>query len=389
MKIKEFFCKCKKHITWFKNSLSGYIEFRKIIDENSCVLFSHNGDSAGGAPVVLLELACSIKDDEKVVFLCGKPGSILDLCKENHIQAFSTYLLQHAFVYTMKRKRIKALVVNTIALAKTITIINNVNCSFPIFWWIHEEKKLISRYRNCIPMTLKPNIRILCVSSTVQLNLNEIVPEYCGRSEVFYYGCRDIYSDYNAHLYANKDEKTFIVSVIGRICVRKNQIQVIQAYNRLPDKIKKRMYIQFIYASSEQEYLQQLKEMSMNEPNIKFIGSVSRNKMDKIYYASNLIVCSSIDDPLPVVITEAMMLKIPFITSSKTGQYYLVQNEINGYKYNVNSVEELMGVIISVFNNENLERLREEERKLYLDYFTLNAVKDKFELMLSNSRTTI
>lgn len=79
MKIKEFFCKCKKHITWFKNSLSGYIEFRKIIDENSCVLFSHNGDSAGGAPVVLLELACSIKDDEKVVFLCGKPGSILDL----------------------------------------------------------------------------------------------------------------------------------------------------------------------------------------------------------------------------------------------------------------------------------------------------------------------
>ena len=61
MKIKEFFCKCKKHITWFKNSLSGYIEFRKIIDENSCVLFSHNGDSAGGAPVVLLELACSIK----------------------------------------------------------------------------------------------------------------------------------------------------------------------------------------------------------------------------------------------------------------------------------------------------------------------------------------
>ena len=67
----------------------------------------------------------------------------------------------------------------------------------------------------------------------------------------------------------------------------------------------------------------------------------------------------------------------------------MVQNEINGYKYNVNSVEELMRVIISVFNNENLERLREEERKLYLDYFTLNAVKDKFELMLSNSRTTI
>ena len=48
-----------------------------------------------------------------------------------------------------------------------------------------------------------------------------------------------------------------------------------------------------------------------------------------------------------------------------------------------------MSVIISVYNNENLERLREEERKLYLDYFTLNAVKDKFELMLSNSRTTI
>lgn len=387
MYIKEFVRKCKKHIIWIKNSLDGYIKFRKLVDENSCVLFSHNGDSAGGAPVVLLELACSIKNDENVILLCGKPGGILELCKENDIQAFSTYMLQRVFVYTMKKKKIKALVVNTVALTKTITILNN--CIFPVFWWIHEEKNLILKYKNYMPKILKPNIRILCVSSTVQRNLNEIMPEYSGKSEIFYYGCRDMYSDNNEQRYSIKNGKIFLITVIGRICERKNQLQVIQAYNLLPDDIRKNMQVQFIYASSEKGYLSQLQEMAINAPNIKFIGAVSRNKMDKIYYASNLIICSSIDDPLPVVITEAMMFKIPFVTSSQTGQYCLIQNEVNGYGYNVASVEELKSAIISIYNNSDLRKLKEEERKLYLNYFTPEAVRDKFELMISNYCTTV
>lgn len=384
MKIKDFLHKCRKHIIWFVNSLKDYMKFTSIINTDSCVFFSHNGDSAGGAPVVLLELACSIKEDENIIFLCGKPGGIFELCKDNKIQVFSTYLLQRVYIYTMKRKKIKALVVNTVALAKTMSILNNCKCTFPIFWWIHEEKNLIVRNRRYMPSKLKSNIHILCVSDAVQLNLNDAVPEYCGRSKVFYYGCRDMYSVKNEEKYLINKNKQFTIAVIGRICVRKNQEQVVQAYNLLPKDIREKIRIQFIYASAEEKYLSKLKALTINDKNIYFVGAVPRNEMDKVYYSSDLIICSSIDDPLPVVITEAMMLKIPFVTSSKTGQYYLIENGTNGYKYDVDSIEELKKKILCVYNEDDLETLKEEERKLYLEYFTLDVVKRKFEMLLSN-----
>lgn len=389
MSIKNFFFKCRKHIAWLKISLDGYLKFRKIIDKDSCVLFSHNGDSAGGAPVVLFELACSIKNTEKVVFLCGKPGGIVDLCEKKHIQVFSTYLLQNAFIHTMEKKKIKALIINTVALSKVVATLNNYDCSFPVFWWIHEEKKLLLSYKPFMPKKLKSNIHVLCVSSTVQQNLNEMVPEYCGRSNVFYYGCRDIYSSSNSYLYSSRvKDSTFVVSVIGRLCERKNQIQVVEAYNLLPARIREKVIIRFIYASAEKTYLSRLKDISTGNSNIKFVGTVLRSEMDKIYYTSDLIVCSSIDDPLPVVITEAMMFRIPFITSSKTGQYSLVKDGINGYKYSVTSTEELMKAIVRAYDNKSLEDMKKKERELYLKYFTPCTVRNNFEALFSSACKT-
>ena len=61
MRINMLINKCVRHTKWVINSVCGFYRFKKILNRSSCVFISHNGDSAGGAPVVLLEFMRKLK----------------------------------------------------------------------------------------------------------------------------------------------------------------------------------------------------------------------------------------------------------------------------------------------------------------------------------------
>ena len=371
--------KCIRHSKWLMDSINGYFKFKKIIDSSSYIFISHNGDSAGGAPVVLFELMCSMNDGKNMVFLCEKPGGIIKMCKDVNIPAFSTYLIQKKFLKAIVVKKVKVVVVNTLAASSTINMLSKMNSQLPIFWWIHEENNLILKYKTMVPKTLPLGIQVLCVSERVETDLLEVIPMYKGRTKIFFYGCRDLYTE-DSDCIQRSDK--FTVSVIGRICSRKNQIQVIDAYINLTEELKGKIQINFVAASYDNDYIEEMKERIGKISNINFTGPIARESMPKIYRESDLIICSSIDDPLPVVITEAMMLKRPFITSSKTGQYSIVNNGINGFSYNVDFTEELTRSIIDVYYTKDIESIAGEARKTYLRYFTPEIVRENFEKLI-------
>lgn len=371
--------KCIRHIKWILKSINGYFVFKQLLNESTYIFYSHNADSAGGAPVVLFELMRSLKSDEKMIFLCGKPGEIINLCKEEEIPAFCTYLLQKFYLRLIVKKNIKAVIVNTLVANNVVKFFNKQDSNIPVIWWIHEECNLVIKYKDNLPNTISNNIRILCVSSSVERNLLKYCPQYSGLTEIFYYGCKDTLSN---HIGKLKDRKKFVISVIGRICNRKNQQQVVDAYNLLPNKYRKNIFIRFVAASADDEYKAKMVQSIEGNPNITFDGPIKREEMIKVYMESDLIICSSIDDPLPVVITEAMMLKRPFITSSSTGQYDIIKDGVNGYTYNVDSTEELCRAILDIYDNDNLTEVTENARKTYCKYFESEIVKEGFMELL-------
>lgn len=378
--LKVFFKKLVKHLRWFADSYRDYFRFKKIYNDSFYVFISHNGDSAGGAPVVMFELMRSLKDGKNMVLLCEKPGEIIESARDSGIYAYSMYLNRKKYLKLVKNKGARIVVVNTVVAYSSLKLLNgNINC--PIFWWLHEENKLLDRYSDLIPESLSPNVKILCVSERVRDGIINIMPEFKNITEIFYYGCKDLYDEEED----KKPNNVFTISVIGRICERKNQLQVIDAYDLLPQEIRENTVIQFVASSSEDSYLNKLKDRVDNNRNIHFTGAVQREKMPEVYKNSSLIICSSIDDPLPVVITEAMMYKRAFITSSSTGQYSLIQNNVNGFVYDINSTEQLSEQIINVYKSDNLEQIEDNARKTYLEYFTYEKVKINFEKLLSES----
>ncbi len=386
MKKNSFLNKCIRHIHWLLDSIFGYFKYRNKIDSETYVFISHNGDSSGGAPVVLFELLNTIKNDKKVVLLCEKPGGIFDLCKKNHIDVYCTYLLSKAYMKKMLSKNVKCIVLNTLAVYKNYNYLAERQTKIPVIWWIHEENRLVQKYGKYVSEHLLPVQKVLCVSKNVELNLLKICPFFEGKTQVFFYGCTDQFSAEKTR--KQKNDK-FVISVIGRICNRKNQKQIVEAYELLDEKTRSNIYIDFIAGSYEPSYLSELKDMMANHSNICIAGAVPREKMSDVYYKSDLIVCCSVDDPLPVVVTEAMMFRTPFITSSETGQYYLVQDSVNGFTYESNSTSELAEKILTVYRMTSVEKLTEQGRAVYNTYFTPQQVKKQFYAILEETTDSI
>ena len=68
--LHDLLNKIIRHLIWLFQSFRDFIKYLFVIDSNTLLFVSHNGDSAGGAPVVLVELLKSITKDNKLVLLC-------------------------------------------------------------------------------------------------------------------------------------------------------------------------------------------------------------------------------------------------------------------------------------------------------------------------------
>ena len=381
MRINMLINKCVRHTKWVINSVCGFYRFKKILNRSSCVFISHNGDSAGGAPVVLFELMRTLKE-EHMIFLCEKPGGIINQCGEEHIPAFCTYLLQNKYLEEIKKAKVKAVIVNTLAAYNSIQFFNSKDTNIPVLWWVHEERGLIERYSSKVPLEINKKIHILCVSSSVETDLLELCPQCEGYTNILYYGCKDLFN--GKHEY-NKNKDNFVISVIGRICKRKNQMQIIEAYKNLPSAYRKKIYIYFISASCDKNYKKEMIAAIGEDTHFKFEGPIKRENMPRIYEQSALIVCPSIDDPLPVVVTEALMLMCPVITSSRTGQFSIIKDGVNAFSYEVDSVKQLCQKIQKVYDTDDLTAILREGRETYLQYFSPDVVNRNFTKYLKQA----
>lgn len=381
----SFLKKILRHIKWIFISAIGYIKINKNLNKNTYVFISHNADVSGGAPVVLLELVKSLKlkYNYNVIFVSEKPGKLINECEKHNIPFYVCYGLKHLYLNKFLKKQVAAIEINTIVLHKYIKILNKYNSRVPILWWIHEEKNIINKYKDIFDIKFKNDIKIMCVSNRVKENIIKNAPKLKENIRILFYGCEDFYNENSIKKYNDM----FKVAVVGRICQRKNQIQILEAYNLLEKEIKEKIFIRFIFGSSDKNYEDNLKKIVTEKNiinNVSFEGPYNRQEMIEIYENSNLVICSSIEDPLPVVVTESLMLKCPVITSSATGQYELIENGINGYKYDVCNVEELKDNILKVYYEKNIDKLTNNGRKLYLKEFSIDKCCDKFIEILLN-----
>lgn len=343
-------------------------------DDKAYILFSHNANGEGGASVVLFDYAHYLqKHGNLVIILTDRGGNLIKSARLSGIYCYEMGFLYKRYISKISKISIKGFLVCTLGCMKYVERLNNLK-NKNVIWWIHEEDNLLIRYAPKISHTLRTNVSIMCGSNRIKETLKRLRPDL--KMGVMYYGCYDQVNKYKSALQSqnidNQNEYQFIITVIGRLDKRKNQMQVISALKMLPAEVQSKIRLDLLTGSWDHDYRLKIEnEIAATDLKVNIYGPVPGEKLYLTYVNSNLIICPSVNDPLPVVITSAMMYGVEYVVSSETGQASLITNGVNGWVYDVHKTKDLSEIIEGYVNN-SIPKVGAEARNLFLHNFSFD-----------------
>lgn len=174
--------------------------------------------------------------------------------------------------------------------------------------------------------------------------------------------------------YKLKDKKVILFS--GKLTPQKGVYYLVKAAK----DIKGDIYI--IGDGPEKKNLEDFK-YKFSLDNVHFLGYMGgdrKKELEDFYYRADVFVTPSVwDEPLGLVILEAMICKTPVIATRKGGIPLAVKNGINGLLIRPRSSRQIAEACNKLLENEDLrKKLGEAARKTVEEKFTWKKIAKKY-----------
>ena len=242
----------------------------------------------------------------------------------------------------------------------------------PIFWWLHEGSATYDSIGPFMPETITPPIQVYTGGAYALDQLKKYSLPY--PAKILNYGITDIYDQNSVSI--PHDKVTFILP--GSIGKRKGQKLLIDAIKNLPPQYQensKFIFIGDIVSEADIEGKNVKKALisaSQALPNLEYITSVTREELFNLYQKIDVLTLPSLDDPMPVVATEALMLEKIVLCSDHTGTSYYLEDKKNGFIFKSEDVTELTNKIKYIIEHQDeLVTIGKNGRKVYLKNFEM------------------
>ncbi|CBN58323.1 glycosyltransferase [Kamptonema sp. PCC 6506] len=164
--------------------------------------------------------------------------------------------------------------------------------------------------------------------------------------------------------------------LLGTVCDRKGQQDLVKALSYLPEKWHNRIRC-FIVGNRPSLYSNKLTGMVSELPEElrQRVSLVSETpETAKYYQAADIFVCTSRVESFPRVILEAMAYDLPIVTTPVFGIREQVRPGINGLFYTPDRPEELAASLLSLLEDESLRHRLAENAKYVLE--SLNTFEE-------------
>lgn len=340
--------------------------------KEKCLLVSHEMNLTG-APIALGYFADSVKRKGQLpVVMSPRDGALTEqMCSEGIPVVIFEGIYQSDFVAKCA-KLFSYIVVNTIVGAPIIQTLNGVQT--PVLWWIHEAQA--SYYPEALaqmPQKLEENIHVFCVGRYAKKILKQHCPSYQVRNLLYFvpdYAQRPIAK--MEGLLPNANGKT-VFAIVGVHEERKAQDILVQAIRMLPAEHRRKCLFVFVGKPFFAPIDQMIQEALLDYPlSVQCIEELSRDAITSLYAQIDCLICTSKDDPMPIVVTEAMLMRKAVICSENTGSADILEQVNGGLIFHNNDPAELMNCIEFVRMNKgpNLRDMCERARGAYELYFT-------------------
>ncbi|WP_293330665.1 glycosyltransferase [Microcoleus sp. CAWBG58] len=167
-----------------------------------------------------------------------------------------------------------------------------------------------------------------------------------------------------------------VLLLLGTVCERKGQQDLVQALSLLPEKWHNKIRC-FIVGDRPSIYSNKLAEMvnALPEELRQRVTVVPETgEPGKYYKAADIFVCTSRVESFPRVILEAMACDLPIITSPVFGIKEQVRPGINGLFYTPDRPDQLLAALISLLEDKSLRQQLAGNAKYVLD--SLNTFEE-------------
>lgn len=267
---------------------------------------------------------------------------------------------------------------------QSMLCVNRISKRKPVFWWLHEHstpyKEYIKQYGDQIDDTAFTNVKIFAVSDIARSNFTEYYLE--PKVEILPFGLPDFYV--GGDIYHEK----IVISIIGKIASNKNQKELIYALKKLSPFVKDKLECWIIGSDGEKKYREEVNGMIKDFKQIKILGELSRNEIEKVFQQIDIVVCASIEETMSIAIVEGMMNQKICISNTHTGIAEFIQRNENGFIYEAGNVEDLLLKLNYVIQNiESLNYIRKNARKTYENFFSMSKFVDTLQTISDNSKT--
>ena len=281
-------------------------------------------------------------------------------------------------------KNFDLIIVSTLVQYHSINQLNNMD--IPVVWWVHESQESYTRGADIlIPKEIGKNIHVYCGGGYAKKVLKEYRPTY-NVDELLYCVpdyCTEIKNNYSYKL--ENIEGKMVFTTIGSIEKRKGQDIFVKAILSMPEDYIKKCRFFIIGRNFDENIYREIENLKNLYPEqVTLINEVSRKELWDVYNQSHAVVCASRDDPMPVFMTETLMLSKIAICSENTGTASILDDGVNGFVYKDNSYEKLKEKMMYVIDNYNkLGSIKYNGRKVYEQYFTEEAFNKEIRKIIN------
>lgn len=159
------------------------------------------------------------------------------------------------------------------------------------------------------------------------------------------------FNDNNIRLELGLEKNDIVVTIIAELSKRKNQIQVIKAFEKLTKKYNNIKLLLVGDGDLYNEFNLYIKTKKLDN-NIKLLGY--RKDIPKILDTTDIVGLFSYHEGLPRNLMEAMVAKCPIICTDIRGNNDLVENEKNGFLVNINDIDTTIVLLEKMYKNKSL-----------------------------------
>lgn len=359
-----------------------YDEYNRLNEKKSDIMIVSPHVDFDGASIAAVYAALALKNRGYGVSIIVPSGG----------QAFIEYVSRlgiHIIVYPnvlfeniddikwLPRYRYK--IFNTYLTHNCLRLNNKENT----IWWLHES---LEAYQYDMKKYEPPSrseiegLKIYCVSDQAKNNFCHYFPYT--QVNIMEYGIPDESGNVDIPKCISKGDKK-IISIVGSICEGKGQDVLLGALSEFHSDLIRDCELWIIGGMMQKTYFDKIKDMSDNIKNVTFFHKVAHNEVIQLLKCSDVLVCPSRQDSLPIVVTEAMMLSKPCVISNVIGTMKYVRPGEDVVAFSSEDIKDLSQKLMQVLENPDIaDNYGRNGRNIYEHLFNMKSFADRLEKAL-------